>query len=422
MATPDGNSDGKRRVVVTGLGVVAGNGIGKDNFWEANQNGRSGVDKITAFDASHYGSKIASEVKGFEPRKYMSDKVAKQVDRFVHFGLASALMAIEDSGLDLEKEDKERIGVIVGSGLGGVLFHEEQIMAACEKRSHRFNPLCVPRITPNAVSAHIAIQHGLSGPNFVISTACASGNHGIGEAYRKIQHNEAEVFVSGGAEAPLTEFTFGAYCALRGVLSKRNDSPQEASRPFDRERDGFVMGEGSAMLILEELNHALKRRAHIYAEIIGYGLTSGAYHIAMPQPEGEDAARAIMLGLKEAQLNPSDIDYINAHGTSTLANDMAETKAIKRVFGQSAYKIPISSTKSMIGHAIGAAGAIEAVACCLAIGHQTIPPTINYEFPDPECDLDYVPNQPRNTKIEVVLSNAFGFGSVNACILFKKYR
>ncbi|MCF8145004.1 MAG: beta-ketoacyl-ACP synthase II [Deltaproteobacteria bacterium] len=410
-----------RRVVITGLGVVAANGIGVSHFWESNISGRPGINRITSFDASHYPSQVAAEVSGFDPLLYMPDKVAKRVDRFVHFGLAAAKMALDDSGLNLGSEDPERIGVIIGSGLGGVLFHEAQIMEAYEKVSHRFNPLCVPRITPNAVAAHIAIQYGLLGPNFVISTACASGNHGIGEAHRKIQHGEADVVVAGGAEAPLTEFTFGAYCALRGVLSKKNDPPHEASRPFDRDRDGFVMGEGGAVLILEELGHALKRGAHIYAEIVGYGLTSGAYHIAMPEPAGEDAARTIMLALSEAHAPPEEVDYINAHGTGTTANDWAETKGIKRAFGDFAYRIPVSSTKSMIGHSIGAAGAIEGVVSCLAIAHQMIPPTINLTHPDPECDLDYVPNKARDAKIDLVLSNSFGFGSVNACLLFKKF-
>jgi 3-oxoacyl-[acyl-carrier-protein] synthase II len=411
----------KRRVVISGLGVVAANGIGTPHFWESNISGRSGIARIACFDASHYPSQVAAEVKDFDPFLYMPHKAAKKVDRFVHFGMASAKMALEDSGLDLDSEDPERIGVIIGSGLGGVLFHETQIVEAYQKESRRLNPLCVPRITPNAVAAHIAIQYGLLGPNFVISTACASGNHGIGEAYRKIQHREADVVVSGGVEAPLTEFTFGAYCALRGVLSKKNDPPHEASSPFDRDRSGFVMGEGGAMLILEELKHALNRGAHIYAEIVGYGLTSGAHHIAMPEPTGEDAARTMMLALSEARVTPGEIDYINAHGTSTIANDVAETKAIKRVFGDFAYRIPVSSTKSMIGHSIGAAGAIEAAVSCLAIEHQTIPPTINLIHPDPECDLDYVPNQAREAKIDLVLSNSFGFGSVNACLLFKKF-
>jgi 3-oxoacyl-[acyl-carrier-protein] synthase II len=410
----------RKRVVVTGLGVVAANGIGVDAFWQANIMGRSGAGPVTCFDASHYDSRIAAEVKGFRPEDYIPDKVAKRVDRFVHFGMAAASMAIKDSSLDLEKEDRTRIGVILGSGLGGAMFHEEQMALAYEKGSHRFNPLSVPRVTPNAVAAHIAIENGLRGPNMVVSTACASGNHGIGEALRKIQHGEADVMLAGGAEAPLTQFTYGAYCAMRSVLSKRNESPEEASRPFDKDRDGFVMGEGGAVLILEEMGRAIRRGARIYAELAGYGLTSGAYHIAMPQPDGEDAAEAMALALKDAGVDIEDVDYINAHGTSTVANDVAETRGIKRLFGKTAYRIPISSTKSMVGHSIGAAGAIEAVVCCLAIANRLIPPTINYRTKDPECDLDYVPNEAREAELKTVLSNAFGFGSVNACLVFRK--
>jgi 3-oxoacyl-[acyl-carrier-protein] synthase II len=409
-----------RRVVITGLGVVAANGIGIDQFWEANINGRSGVERISLFDVTDFKTQFGAEIKEFDPFEYMPMKTAKGVDRFVHLGLASAKMAAEQSGLELEQEDKSRIGVIIGSGLGGALFHEEQMMVGYERGAHRGNPTAVPRITPNAVAAHIAIQYGLLGPNMVISTACASGNHAIGEAFRKIQNHEAEIIVSGGAEAPLTKFTFGAFYAMR-VLSKREGPPQQASRPFDKERDGFVMGEGAAVLVLEDLDHALKRNAHIYGEVIGYGLTSGAYHMVLPQPDGHDSAMAMSAAINEAGLKPTDVDYINAHGTSTAANDLAETKAIKSVFGDHAQKVPVSSTKSMIGHAIGAAGAIEAVACCLALENQVIPPTINYEHPDPQCDLDYVPNQAREVPVEVVLSNSFGFGSVNACILFKRY-
>lgn len=392
-----------------------------DSFWKSNIRGKSATARITRFDASAYPSQAAAEVKDFDPFRYIPDKVAKRVDRFVHFGLAAAKQALEDSGLDLAVENPERMGAIIGSGLGGVVFHEEQIAAAYEKATHRYNPLCVPRITPNAAAAHIAILYGLMGPNYVISTACASGNHGIGEAFRKIQNREADVVISGGAEAPLTQFTFGAYCALRGVLSKRNDSPEKASRPFDKERDGFVMGEGAAILVLEELHHAVARNAPVYAEIVGYGLSSGAYHIAMPDPTGEDAARTMRLALAEARIAPSEIDYINAHGTGTVANDVAETIAIKKVFGPDAARIPVSSTKSMIGHSIGAAGAMEAVASCLALQHQIVPPTINLTNPDPQCDLDYVPNEARNKKIRWVLSNSFGFGSVNACLVFKKF-
>lgn len=410
----------KRRVVITGLGVVAPNGIGKEEFWKANVQGKSGVDRITSFDVSNLESKIAAQIKNFDPLKYIPKEVAKRVDRFVHLGLASAKMALDDSKLNLKKEDKNRIGVIIGSGLGGVPFHEEQILAGYEKGVHRLNPLCVPRISPNAISSHIAIQHGLLGPNMVISSACASGAHAIGEAFRKIQHNEIDLCFTGGTEAPLTQFTFGAYCALK-VLSKRNDTPQEASRPFDKERDGFVLGEGAGILILEELSHALKRNARIYAEIIGYASNSGAYHMVMPLMNGEDATEAMRLALEEGGAKPEQIDYINAHGTSTKANDIAETKAIKKLFGKYAYKIPVSSTKSMIGHTIGAAGAIEAVVCCLTLENQIIPPTINYQYKDPDCDLDYVPNQARKAKIKTVLSNSFGFGSNNSCLIFRRF-
>jgi len=409
-----------RRVVITGLGVVAPNGIGKAEFWKANVEGRSGVDKITSFDVTYLESKIYAKVKDFEHLNYISREEARKIDRFVHLGLASAKTALDDSKLDLEKEDRDRIGVIIGSGLGGILFHEDQIRAAYEKGAHRVNARSVPRISPNAVASHIAIQYNLMGPNMVISNACASGTFAIGEAFRLIQSNDMDLCFAGGAEAPLTEFTFGGYCVLK-VLSKRNDLPQEASRPFDRERDGFVLGEGSAALILEELTHALKRNAHIYAELIGYGSNSGAYHIVIPEPEGRDAAKTMRKALQDAKVKPQDIDYINAHGTSTTLNDKAETRAIKQVFGDYAYKIPVSSTKSMIGHTIGAAGAIEALVCALAIENNLIPPTINYKYPDPDCDLDYVPNQARQARVDIALSNSFGFGNCNACLVLKRY-
>lgn len=409
-----------RRVVITGLGVVAPNGIGKEEFWKANIEGKSGVEKITSFDVTRLESKIYAQVKDFGHLNYIPKEESRRVDRFVHLGLASAKAALDDSRLDLEKEDRDRIGVIIGSGLGGLLFHEEQMRVAYEKGAHRLNARSVPRISPNAVASHIAIQYGLMGPNLVISNACASGTFAIGEAFRLIQTNDMDLCLAGGAEAPLTEFTFGAYCVLK-VLSKRNDSPQEASRPFDKERDGFVLGEGSAVLILEELTHALKRNAHIYAELIGYGSNSGAYHIVIPEPEGRDAAKTMRKALQDAKLKPEDLDYINAHGTSTTLNDTAETRAIKQVFGDYAYKIPVSSTKSMIGHSIGAAGAIEALVCALAIENNLIPPTINYKYPDPDCDLDYVPNQARQAKVDTALSNSFGFGNCNACLVFKRY-
>ena len=409
----------KRRVVITGLGVVAANGIGKEKFWQANTEGRSGIDYVTSFDTDGFDSHVAGQVRNFNPSEYMPAQVVNKVDRFVHFGLATSQMALADSHLDLSQEDKIRVGVIIGSGLGGILFHEEQMMVAYDKGAHRLNPLCVPKVSPNAVSSHIAIQYGLLGPNMVISTACASGGLGVGEAFRKIQWSDMDVCFAGGVDAPLTRFTFGAYCSLR-VLSKKNDPPQQASRPFDRLRDGFVLAEGGAVLILEELNHALKRNAKIYAELIGYAANSGAYHMVIPDIEGKDAAKVMMAALKDAHLE--GIDYINAHATSTQANDQAETRAIKAVFGERAYQLPISSTKSMIGHSIGAAGAIEAVVCALAIEHQFIPPTINYKEKDPACDLDYVPNEGRNARINTVLSNSFGFGNCNASLIFSKWK
>jgi 3-oxoacyl-[acyl-carrier-protein] synthase II len=406
----------KCRVVVTGLGVVACNGVGTEEFWRANAEGRSGISLIDAFDTDGFAPKIGGQVRNFEPAQFMPAETAKRVDRFVHFGLASAEMALKQSQLNVAVEDTGRIGVIIGSGIGGALFHEEQMIAAFDRGAHRMNPQAVPRISPNAVASHIGIRYGFKGPNLVISTACASGAHAIGESFRKIQYGEVDVCFAGGVEAPFTRFNFGAYCALR-VLSKNNDNPTAASRPFDNTRDGFVMGEGGAVLVLEEREHALKRGAPILAEVVGYSSNSGAHHMVMPDPEGADAARVMANALKDAGL--SRVDYINAHATSTKANDAAETKAIKAVFGPEAYNIPISATKSMIGHSLGAAGAIEAVVCVKALGEQFIPPTINLEQPDPDCDLDYVPRQGREAKIQTVLSNSFGFGNCNATLIFK---
>lgn len=411
----------KRRVVITGLGVVAPNGIGKDEFWKANIEGKSGVSFIEDFDVSKFNSKIAAKVKNFEPLDFISKEVFRRSDRFVHLGLAAARMAIEDSHLKLDNTNKNKIGVYIGSGLGGIPFHEEQILAGYQKGFHRVNPLSVPKITPNAVSSYIAIELGLTGPNMVISTACASGTYAIVEAYSKIMNGTVDIILAGGAEAPLTEFTFGAYDVLR-VLSKRNNSPEQASRPFDRERDGFVIGEGSAILVLEELSYAEKRNAHIYAEISGYGANSGAFHMVIPQPDGIDIAEVMLQALRNADLHYHEIDYINAHGTSTQANDMAESRGIRKVFKEQSTNIHISSTKSMIGHTIGAAGAIEALVCALTLEHNLIPPTINYTYPDPECDLDYVPNKFRKARVNNVLSNSFGFGNVNVSLVLGKYR
>ena len=411
----------KNRVVITGIGVVASNGIGKDEFWEANIKGKSGVSLITHFDTNDLECKIAGSIYGFDPSTFLDPLTIRHSDRFVHLGLAAAKLASQDAKIDLKMEDSRRMGTIIGSGLGGILFHEKQIEIAYQKGLGRLHPLAVPKITPNAVSGHISIEFGLRGPSLAISTACASGTNAIGEAFRKIQNNEMDLAFSGGVEAPLTAVTFAGYCALK-VLSKRNDSPQEASRPFDRDRDGFVMSEGAGILILESLTHALKRNAHIYAEVVGYATLSGAHNMVTPLEDGNDGAEVMRLAIEDAGLKLKDIDYINAHGTSTQLNDKAETKGIKELFGEYAYKIPISSTKSMVGHSIGASGGIGAAICCLTIENGIVPPTINYSNKDSFCDLDYVPNQSRRVNVEAVLSNAFGFGSTNACLVFSKLK
>jgi 3-oxoacyl-[acyl-carrier-protein] synthase II len=400
--------------------VIAPNGFGVEDFWAATAGGRSGIGRITAFDTTDYSCRIAGEATGYVPDDHFDSKQLKHIDRFAQLGVVAGRMALADSGLDVAACDPHRLGCLMGSGLGGALFHEEQMIVYYASGARRVNPYAVPRIAPNAVSAHIAIEHGLKGPNLVVSTACASGNHALGETLRKIQHGEAEVIFTGGVEAPLTPATFAAYCALR-VLSTRNDAPERASRPFDKDRDGFVMAEGAAVLIVEALEHALRRGARIYAELVGYGLTSGAFHMVMPDPSGDDAAAAMRLAIADAGASPADVDYINAHGTSTQANDLAESRAIRTIFGERASTVPVSSTKSMTGHTIGAAGAIEAAVCCLALDRQVLPPTINYETPDPECELDCIPNTARPAAAELALSNSFGFGSVNACTAFRRY-
>ena len=410
----------RRRVVITGIGIISPNGKGKDEFWEANVNGKSGVEAIADFDVSKLKSRIAAQIKDFDPIKYMSRLEVRNLDRFSQFALAASKMGLEDSRLDLEKENRGRIGVCIGTGLGGMLYHEKVVVQMQEKDFRRVDPLSVPKVTSNAASCNVAITFSLTGPNATLSTACSSGAHGVSYAYDLVRLNKADVMVAGGTEAPITPFTLCTFDALR-TLSTRNDSPHEASRPFDKERDGFVMGEAAGIVILEELNHALNRNAHIYAEIIGYGMTSGAYHMAMPDIAGKDVAKTMSLALEEAQISPKEINYINAHGTSTQANDKTETMAIKEVFGKNAYQIPISSTKSMIGHTLGASGAIGLIVAILTIENSIIPPTINYRHKDPDCDLDYVPNTSRKARVDVTLSNSFGFGNNNCCIVAKRY-
>lgn len=410
----------KRRAVVTGLGVIAPNGCGTEAFWAATVAGVSGIKLLSYFDSKDHSSKIGGEVRDFDPALHLPPDTGRRLDRFSQFGLSASCMAVDDSGGALDGCVPDRAGCIMGSGMGGVMFHEQQFQVMYDIGVRRINPFSVPRITPNAVTGHIAMQHGMTGPNLTISTACASGTHAVGEAFRKIQYGEADVMLAGGAEAPLSAGTVGAFCVMR-ALSSRNDEPEKACRPFDATRDGFVIAEGGAVLVLEELERALARGARIYAEVAGYGLTSGAFDMVRPEPTGSDAALAMTRALQDAGLQPTEVDYINAHGTATAPNDEAETLAIKLALGDAAYQTPISSTKSCIGHAIGAAGAIEAAACCLAIRDSIIPPTINHHEPDPECDLDYVPNQARPATVKVTLSNSFGFGSVNACLALRRY-
>jgi len=409
----------KRRVVVTGLGIVSPIGCSKDIFWDNLIKGKSGIGPLTHFDASRYDSRIAGEVREFVPHPSISIKELRRMEKFVQFGVTAAKTAIEDSSLDVSKEDPYRIGVLVGSGIGSLRIIEEQHKVILEKGPSRVTPFLIPMLIVNMASGHISIMTGVKGPNLCTTTACASGSHAIGEAMRIIQYGDADVMIAGGTESCITTLGIGGFCALK-ALSTRNDEPQKASRPFDKDRDGFVMSEGCGIAILEELEHAKKRNAKIYGEIVGYGMTGDAYHMTAPNPDGEGAARCMVNALKDGNLKPEDISYINAHGTSTPLNDKIETLAIKKTFGNSAKKVPISSTKSMLGHQLGAAGAVEFIICCLSIERGIIPPTINYETPDPDCDLDYVPNKARKAKVNVCLSNSLGFGGHNATLCVKK--
>ena len=409
-----------RRVVVTGLGVISpvGNTVGE--AWDSLIRGKSGVSRLTLFDCSDYPTQIAAEVKGFNPTAYLSAKELKHSDRFVQFAVAAAKPAVADSKLDIAQEDPHRIGVWVGTGMGGLGTIEEGYRDLKAKGPSKVRPFFIPMIICNMAPGQVSISLGVKGPNSCSVSACASSGHAIGDAFEIIQRGDAEVMIAGGSECAITSLGVAGFCALK-ALSARNDEPQSASRPFDKTRDGFVIGEGAAMVVLEELGHALKRGAPIYAEVIGYGMSGDAYHVTAPDPKGEGAAACMKAALQDANLKPSDISYINAHGTSTPLNDKIETKAIKQVFGETAYKIPVSSTKSMTGHLLGAAGAIEFVVCCLAIRDQIVPPTINYRNPDPECDLDYVPNQARKVKVDVTLSNSLGFGGHNVSLIIRKF-
>ena len=410
----------KRRVVITGVGLVTPVGVGIDNVWTRLLNGESGIAPITRFDVTQHETKIAGEVKDFKADEFISVKEIKRIDLFIQYALAATRIAMTDSGLDMAKEDAERAGVVVGTGLGGLPTLEKFHSILLERGPGRISPFFIPMLIANEAPGHIAINHGMKGPNLSIVTACATGAHSIGDAMRIIQYGDADVMVAGGCEANLTPLTVGGFNAMK-ALSTRNDAPEKASRPFDKDRDGFVVAEGSGIVILEELEHAKNRGAKIYAELAGYGYNGDAYHITAPCPDGDGFIRCMNMALKDAGLNPDSVDYINAHGTSTDLNDQTETLAIKKVFGERAYKIPVSSTKSMTGHLLGAAGAIEAIFTALSIRDQVCPPTINYETPDPDCDLDYVPNQSRKHTINVALSNSFGFGGTNCVLILRRF-
>ena len=410
-----------RRVVITGVGAVTPVGNTAEEFWAALIQGKSGIGPITRFDASPLPTKIAGELKGFDPLRYMDKKDERKFDPFLKYAIACAAMAVEDAGLNVERVDRTRFGVLVGSGIGGITTLLESHKILLEKGPDRVSPFFIPMLIVNMASGLISMRFGAKGPNSSIVTACATGNHAIGDAMKIIQRNDADVMIAGGSEAIILPLTFAGFCQMK-AMSTRNDDPARASRPFDAARDGFVCGEGGGLLVLESLDHALGRDARIYAEVVGYGMTGDAYHMTAPDPEADGAARAMTLAMKDAEVEPSAVGYINAHGTSTPYNDKSETMAIKRVFGEHARKLAVSSTKSMTGHLIGAAGGIEAIATALAIHHGILPPTINYETPDPDCDLDYVPNQARKQDVEVALSNAFGFGGTNATIVLRKYR
>jgi len=411
----------RKRVVVTGLGVVSPVGIGIDKFWNSLIRGISGVSLIDSIDTSDLPVKIGGEIKEFNAEDFIDKKEAKKMDRFTHFAVAAAKMAIEDAKLKIDDTNNEKIGVVFGSGIGGVITWEEQHKVLLEKGAKRVSPFFVPMMIVNMASAQISMMFNLKGPNFTTVTACASGTTAIGEAFKILQEGRADVIIAGGTEAPITPLSIAGFSSMK-ALSTRNDDPQRASRPFDRERDGFVMGEGAGALVLETLENALKRKAKIYAEVLGYGCTADAYHLTQPAPDAEGAARAMEIAISDANIRPEDIDYINAHGTSTPLNDKFETIAIKKVFKEHAYKLYISSTKSMTGHLLGAAGAVEGIATVLTIYNDEIHPTINYEYEDPECDLNYVPNKSIKTRVNFALSNSMGFGGHNASIIFGKYK
>jgi len=411
----------ERRVVVTGIGVVSPVGNDLETFWKSLTEGKSGVSRYEAFDSSNYDCKIAGEIRGFEPAKFFkSPKDARRTDRFSQFAMAASQSALKDSGIDLEQTDRNRFGVMIGSGIGGLQTMEDECRRLFDRGPSRVSPFTIAMMISNMASGLVSMEYDLRGPNMSIVTACATANHSIGEAWRMIKFDDADYFVAGGTEATITQLGMSGFASMR-AMSLRNDDPTRASRPFDKDRDGFVMGEGAGIVVLEELEHARKRGAHIYCELSGYGLSADAYHMTAPLPDGEGAARCMKIALKHAKLNPDQIDYVNAHGTSTPIGDVCETKAIKLALGDHAKKTMVSSTKSMTGHLLGAAGGVEFAACALAIKYGVIPPTINLDDPDPECDLDYVPNTAREAKVKVAMSNSFGFGGHNATLIASEF-
>jgi 3-oxoacyl-[acyl-carrier-protein] synthase II len=410
-----------RRVVVTGLGALTPVGNTAEEFWSSLIHGRSGIGPITRFDATDFPTRIAGEVRNFDPLDFVDKKDARRLDPYLQYAIAGAVLAVRDAGLDTDAIDATRFGVLIGSGIGGITTLLENHKTLLERGPDRVSPFFIPMLIINMASGLVSMRFGAKGPNSSVVTACATGNHAIGDAFKIIQRGDADVMIAGGAEAIIMPLTIAGFCAVK-AMTTRNDDPERASRPFDAERDGFVCSEGAGIVVLESREHALRRDARIYAEVRGYGMSGDAHHMTAPDPEGDGAARAMAAALRDAAVAPEDVGYINAHGTSTPYNDKFETIAIKRVFGEHARRLAVSSTKSMTGHLLGAAGGIEAIATSLALHHGVLPPTINYEHPDPECDLDYVPNQARKQDVELAASNAFGFGGTNATLIFGKHR
>jgi len=411
----------KRRVVVTGLGLVLPNGIGVEAAWRNTCEGKSGIGLITRFDTSSFQTKIAGEIKGFNPEEYVDRKEIRRMDLFIQYAVAASKIAVDDAGLEIKDGISDRVGVIIGTGLGGLPTIEEYHKVLLEKGPNKITPFFIPKLIANMASGHVAMHLNAKGPNSCVVTACATGAHCVGDAFRAIQYGDADAMITGGTEANITPLCVGGFNVMRAI-STRNHEPEKACRPFDRDRDGFVISEGAGVLVLEEVDFALRRGARIYAELIGFGMNGDAYHITAPSPNGEGAAKCMKRALEDAGISPEDVDYINAHGTSTPLNDLAETIAIKTVFSEHAHKIPISGTKSMTGHLLGAAGSTEAIFAILTMRDGIVPPTINLENPDPQCDLDYVPNKSREKEVTIAMSNSFGFGGTNAVLILSTFK